>query len=81
MYPEELKYIKTHQWIRAEDKMGTIGITDYAQEQLGEIVFADLPEVGTGVKKGEVFGTIESTKAVSDIFSPVDGEVKEKMGS
>jgi len=76
-FPEELKYIKTHQWIRAEGKIGTTGITDYAQDQLGEVVFVDLPEVGTSVKKEEVFGTIESVKAVSDLYSPVDGEVKE----
>jgi glycine cleavage system H protein len=76
-FPEGLKYIKTHQWIRTEGKIGTIGITDYAQDQLGEVVFVELPEVGTSVKKEEIFGTIESTKAVSDLYNPVDGEVKE----
>lgn len=76
-FPKELKYIKTHQWIRAEGEIGTIGITDYAQDQLGEVVFVELPEVGTSVKKEEIFGSIESVKAVSDLYSPVDGEVKE----
>lgn len=76
-FPEELKYIKAHQWIKPEGKVGTIGITDHAQDQLGEVVFVDLPEVGSSVKKEEVFGTIESVKAVSDLYSPVDGEVKE----
>ena len=76
-FPEELKYIKAHQWIKVEGKSGTIGITDHAQDQLGEVVFVDLPEVGSSVKKEGVFGTIESVKAVSDLYSPVDGEVKE----
>jgi glycine cleavage system H protein len=77
-FPKELKYSKTHQWIRVEDKTSTIGISDYAQQELKEIVFVDLPEVGTTVEKGEVFGSIESAKTVSDLYSPVDGEVKER---
>ncbi|MBW2039645.1 MAG: glycine cleavage system protein GcvH [Deltaproteobacteria bacterium] len=76
-FPEELKYIETHQWIKPEGTVGTVGITDYAQDQLGEVVLVELPKVGNSVKKGEVFGTIESVKAVSDLYSPVNGEVKE----
>jgi glycine cleavage system H protein len=76
-FPEDIKYIATHQWIRPEGASGTIGITDYAQEQLGEVVLVELPDVGSAVQKGAVFGTIESVKAVADLYSPVDGEVKE----
>jgi glycine cleavage system H protein len=76
-FPEEIKYIATHQWIKPEGKSGTVGITDYAQDQLGEVVLVELPAVGSAVKQGAVFGTIESVKAVADLYSPVDGEVKE----
>jgi glycine cleavage system H protein len=76
-FPEDIKYIATHQWIKPEGRSGAVGITDYAQDQLGEVVLVELPDVGSAVKKGAVFGTIESVKAVSDLFSPVDGEVKE----
>ena len=75
MYPADLKYTKDHEWIRAEDGEFLVGITDFAQRQLGDVVFVELPEVGRQVKQGDVFGTIESVKAVSELFSPVSGEV------
>ncbi len=75
MYPENRKYTKDHEWIEITGGQGRIGITDYAQKQLGDIVYLDLPEVGKRVKQGEVLGTVESVKAVSEIFSPVSGEV------
>ncbi|MFQ5987390.1 MAG: glycine cleavage system protein GcvH [Dehalococcoidia bacterium] len=78
MYPEDLKYNNEHTWLRLEgDDLGRVGITYYAQEQLKEVVFVDLPEVGTGVTHMQPFGTIESVKATSDLFSPVSGEVVE----
>lgn len=77
MYPEEYRYSKDHEWIRVEGDRGRIGITDYAQEQLGDVVFLELPEVGRKLQAGEVFGTVESVKAVSELFSPVAGEVVE----
>src|SRR5262245_29865961 len=78
MYPADLKYTKDHEWIRmANDGVGRVGITDYAQKQLGDVVYLELPQVGRRLKKGEVFGTIESVKAVSELYSPVDGEVSE----
>ena len=77
MYPADLKYTKDHEWIRIEDGQGRVGITDYAQKQLGDVVFVDLPEVGTRVTQGQAFGTIESVKAVSELFAPVSGEVVE----
>ena len=75
MYPNDLKYTKDHEWIRFGDGEATIGITDFAQRQLGDVVFVELPEVGRKLKQGEVFGNIESVKAVSELFSPVSGEV------
>jgi glycine cleavage system H protein len=76
MYPAELKYTNDHEWIRLTGgDVAEVGITDYAQKQLGDVVFVDLPEVGRRFEKGEVFGTIESVKAVSELFSPVSGEV------
>ena len=76
MYPADLKYTKEHEWIRLGDAAAAeVGITDYAQKQLGDVVFVELPDVGRTVSKGEVFGTIESVKAVSELFSPVSGEV------
>jgi len=75
MYPADLKYTKDHEWIRIEDGQGRVGITDYAQKQLGDVVFVDLPEVGTNVTQGQAFGTIESVKAVSELFAPVSGEI------
>jgi len=77
MYPDNYKYTDDHEWILVQGDTGRIGITDYAQKQLGDIVFLDLPEVGKKVAKGEVLGSIESVKAVSEVFSPVSGEVTE----
>jgi glycine cleavage system H protein len=77
MYPSDLKYTKDHEWVRAAGGDAQVGITDYAQKQLGDIVYLELPEVGRSLKKGEVFGTIESVKAVSELYSPVTGEVTE----
>jgi len=75
MYPQELLYTKEHEWIRVDESIGTIGITDYAQKELGDIVFVELPKVGDHVAANESFGTVESVKAVSEIYSPVTGEV------
>ncbi len=75
MYPTDLKYTKDHEWVRVSGGEAAVGITDFAQRQLGDVVFVELPEVGRKLKQGEVFGTIESVKAVSELFSPVSGEV------
>jgi glycine cleavage system H protein len=75
--PSDRRYTKEHEWVRVEDNMGTVGITDYAQDQLGDIVYVDLPSPGTSVKQLEKLGEIESVKAVSDLYSPVSGEVVE----
>lgn len=75
--PSDLKYTKTHEWVRVSGDIATIGITDYAQSELGDIVFLELPEVGRILAQDEVFGTVESVKAVSDLYSPVSGEVIE----
>jgi glycine cleavage system H protein len=75
MYPPELLYTKEHEWIRVDEEIGTIGITDYAQKELGDVVFVELPKVGDHITANESFGTIESVKAVSEIFAPVDGDV------
>ena len=75
--PEELKYSKDHEWIRVEGDIGTIGITDYAQGELGDVVYVEMPETGSSISKGESFGTIEAVKAVSELYSPVSGEVVE----
>jgi glycine cleavage system H protein len=77
MYPADYRYTKDHEWIKVEGSAGTIGITDYAQSELGDVVFAELPKVGATMKAGESFGTIESVKAVSEIFTPVSGEITE----
>ena len=77
MYPEEYLYSKDHEWILVQDGVGTIGITDYAQHELGDVVFVDLPEVGDTYESGDPFGSVESVKAVSEIFCPVSGEVIE----
>jgi glycine cleavage system H protein len=74
-YPSDLKYTKEHEWVKIDGGTARVGITDYAQKQLGDVVYLELPEVGRKLKKGEVFGTIESVKAVSELYSPVDGEV------
>ena len=74
-YPQEFLYTKDHEWIRVDESIGTIGITDYAQKELGDIVFVELPKPGEHLAVGEAFGTVESVKAVSEIYSPVSGEV------
>jgi glycine cleavage system H protein len=76
-YPADYKYTKEHEWISVDGAQGTIGITDYAQSSLGDIVFVDLPKMGDSVKAGEIFGSVESVKAVSDLYSPVTGTVTE----
>ncbi|KRT65861.1 MAG: glycine cleavage system H protein, glycine cleavage system H protein [Candidatus Dadabacteria bacterium CSP1-2] len=75
--PEVLKYTKEHEWARVEDDIVIIGITDYAQDALGEIVYIELPSEGDEVTKGETFGAVESTKSVSDLYAPISGEVAE----
>ncbi|MGA9100687.1 glycine cleavage system protein GcvH [Aeromicrobium sp.] len=75
MIPEDLYYSEEHEWVRLDDDVATIGITDYAQEQLGDIVYVDLPQVGENIESGTVIGELESTKSVSDVFSPLTGEV------
>ncbi len=77
MYPEDYRYTNDHEWVSVAGGEGRIGVTDYTQKQLGDIVYLELPEVGKTVKKGEVIGTIESVKAVSEIFAPVSGQVLE----
>ena len=77
MFPENFKYTKDHEWVSVDGDTGTIGITDYAQKELGDIVFVELPEVGQELKTGETMGNIESVKAVSELFSPVSGTVTE----
>ena len=76
-YPASFKYTKDHEWIDLAGDRGKVGITDYAQQQLGDVVYLDLPEVGARLKAGQSFGTIESVKAVSELYSPVSGEVVE----
>ncbi len=75
--PENLKYTKDHEWARIEDDVATVGITDFAQSELGDIVYVELPEVGSRTVQNESFGTIEAVKAVSDLFAPLSGEVVE----
>ena len=77
-YPEDLKYTSEHEWARAEDGRVRVGITDFAQDALGDVVYVDVPEEGTEVQAGEAFGEVESTKSVSDLFSPVSGRVVER---
>ena len=76
-YPEHFRYSKEHEWVAVEGGIGTIGITDHAQAELGDIVYVDLPKVGSTTKQGDTLGSVESVKAVSDIYSPVSGEVVE----
>src|SRR4051794_522051 len=76
-YPTNLKYTKDHEWIDLSGDRGRVGITDYAQAQLGDVVYVELPEVGAKLKQGQSFGTIESVKAVSELYSPVTGEIVE----
>ncbi len=75
--PEELQYTKTHEWVRHEDDVVTIGITEHAQDELGDVVFVELPEIGASFASGDSFGTVETVKAVSDLYTPVGGEVVE----
>jgi glycine cleavage system H protein len=77
MYPQDYRYTNDHEWIHPEGDRGRVGITDYAQKQLGDVVFLELPEVGRTLKAREQFGTVESVKAVSELYCPVDGEVVE----
>jgi glycine cleavage system H protein len=77
MYPENFKYTKEHEWVLVEGDTGTIGITDHAQEELGDIVYVDLPKPGTKLEQGKSLGSVESVKAVSDVYAPVSGEVVE----
>src|SRR6476620_3539550 len=77
MYPIALKYTKDHEWLSVDDGVGRVGITDFAQAQLGDVVYVELPEVGASLTAGQSFGTIESVKAVSELFAPVSGEVVE----
>ena len=77
MYPDNFRYTKEHEWISVEGDVGSIGITDHAQNELGDIVYVDLPKVGATVAKGGTIGSVESVKAVSDIYSPVSGDVLE----
>ena len=77
MYPTSLKYTKDHEWLSVENGVGRVGITDFAQVQLGDVVYVELPDVGASLTAGQSFGTIESVKAVSELFAPVSGEVVE----
>jgi glycine cleavage system H protein len=79
--PDDLQYTRSHEWVRTEDDTATIGITDHAQEELGDVVFVELPEVGATLDAGDSFGTVESVKAVSDLYTPVRGEVVEVNSS
>ena len=80
MYPDNLRYTKEHEWVRVEGDTGVVGITDHAQKELGDIVYVDLPKVGAKLEVGKSLGSVESVKAVSDIFAPVGGEVLEVNG-
>jgi glycine cleavage system H protein len=77
MYPENFRYTKEHEWVLVEGDTGTVGITDHAQHELGDIVYVDLPKVGTRLEQGKSLGSVESVKAVSDIYAPVSGEIVE----
>jgi glycine cleavage system H protein len=76
-FPEELKYTEEHEWVMVEEELAVIGITDFAQDSLGDVVFVELPEVGTFLEAGKAFGVVESVKAVSDIYAPISGTVEE----
>ena len=77
MYPENFRYTKEHEWVLVDGDTGTVGITDHAQEELGDIVYVDLPQVGAHIEKGKSLGSVESVKAVSDVYCPVSGDVTE----
>ena len=79
--PSDLKYTKTHEWVRLDGEVATVGITDFAQSELGDIVFVDLPTPGRALQKGDSFGSVESVKTVSDAYAPVAGEVVETKGA
>ena len=79
--PEDLQYTRSHEWVRREGDTATVGITDHAQDELGDVVFVELPEKGATFQAGESFGTVESVKAVSDLYAPVGGEVVEVNGA
>lgn len=76
-FPEELKYTEEHEWVMVEEELAVVGITDFAQDALGDVVFVELPEVGTVLEAGKAFGVVESVKAVSDIYAPLSGVVEE----
>ena len=80
-FPEDLRYTKAHEWARAEGQVVRVGITDFAQDALGDVVYVDVPEVGAEVRAGEPFGEVESTKSVSDVYAPVTGRVVERNGA
>src|SRR4028119_1588636 len=79
--PGDLQYTKSHEWVRVEDGVATVGITDHAQDELGDVVFVELPETGSTLEAGDSFGAVESVKAVSDLYAPVGGEVVEVNGA
>jgi len=76
--PDDCRYLESHEWVRVEEGVATVGISDFAQDELGDIVFVELPEVGDRVETGDAFGVIESIKAVSDLYAPVSGEVVDR---
>jgi glycine cleavage system H protein len=76
-FPEELKYTEEHEWVMVEEELAVVGITDFAQDALGDVVFVELPEVGATVEAGKAFGVVESVKAVSDIYAPINGTIEE----
>jgi len=80
MYPTNFHYTKEHEWVRVEGDIGVVGITDHAQQELGDIVYVDLPKVGATVEQGKTMASVESVKAVSDVYAPVSGEVVESNG-
>jgi glycine cleavage system H protein len=77
MYPTDFRYTKEHEWVKLDGGVATVGITDYAQHELGDVVYVELPKPGTKVETGQAFGTVESVKSVSEVYSPVSGEVIE----
>ena len=77
MYPSDYRYTKEHEWVQVQGNVATVGITDYAQHELGDVVYVELPKLGAKLNAGQSFGTVESVKAVSDIYAPVSGEVTE----
>lgn len=81
MYPENFRYTKEHEWVHVEGDIATIGITDHAQHELGDIVYVDLPKIGAHLEQGKSLGSVESVKAVSDVYAPVGGEVTEINGT